>query len=432
MPLFPSIIAFIFVGFLAVPTAVYASDSLAAEDEISLQAILQNPFGHGSSLEDLVKTLPEESQQIWINDLKFACLAWQKELYKTCADQLQNVLNYPIFDNIKNVVLKYLCLANSHLGDHSQEILSYECFLETYPNDPNFAPISLKLASLYRQVNVPERAIYHYYTVMNRAITVPQEQLERYKSYVTWAQLGVAECHLMAEKPQEALECFEKIHLNTLDEALLREVSFKKALCAYQLQQYEKAVQALTQFCDKNVMHPEAPRAYFLRVQCCQALHLKKETLENVMQLLELGQAMRVERQDHWKDWDHWQKEAALDVAKNFYDAREFVDALKIYQVLVTLETEADWQWPILHQIALCYERLGLTLKSKAAYQLMVDAKDSWEGKPLVLTSALQAYQTQAQWHLEQLAYYEKLKNNVEGLLNINNSSANVSTRLPN
>ena len=83
-------------------------------------------------------------------------------------------------------------------------------------------------------MNVPERAIYHYYTVMNRAITVPQEQLERYKSYVTWAQLGVAECHLMAEKPQEALECFEKIHLNTLDEALLREVSFKKALCAYQ------------------------------------------------------------------------------------------------------------------------------------------------------------------------------------------------------
>lgn len=100
--------------------------------------------------------------------------------------------------------------------------------------------------------------------------------------------------------------------------------------------------------------------------------------------------------------------------------------------MLVTLETEADWQWPILHQIALCYERLGLMLKSKAAYQLMVDAKDSWEGKPLVLTSALQAYQTQAQWHLEQLAYYEKLKNNVEGLLNINNSSANVSTRLPN
>ena len=76
-----------------------------------------------------------------------------------------------------------------------------------------------------------------------------------------------------------------------------------------------------------------------------------------------------------------------------------------------------DWQWPILCQIGLCYERLGLSIRSKAAYELIADATEEWNEATIHWTEDLRNYQLQAKWHLDQIKTYEKIKLNFEQLV---------------
>ena len=81
------------------------------------------------------------------------------------------------------------------------------------------------------------------------------------------------------------------------------------------------------------------------------------------------------------------------------------------------MERIVDWQWPILCQIGLCYERLGLSIRSKAAYELIAGATEEWNEVAIHWTEDLRNYQIQAKWHLEQVRTYEKIKLNFEQLV---------------
>ena len=110
-------------------------------------------------------------------------------------------------------------------------------------------------------------------------------------------------------------------------------------------------------------------------------------------------------------DLAHWQKETGRQVAAQFYDAGDFRSALTIYQTLATLDPSADWQWPIVYEIGLCFERLNLPDRAREAYAYLLPPLPRRRARPRAseakLPPALEAIRGMAKWRQEHLAWQQ-------------------------
>lgn len=391
---------------------------LYAESLPGLEDVLKKPFIEGESLENLLDKLQHVDSINWENNIHFGWLAWQKQFYELSDRQWIKALHFNLLEPLNQSLLKQLCLLYEAMHNKIQAAWAYEVYLEMYPQDPNWERIVLRLGNIYQELNIPDRAIYYYFSLIQRAIAIPPEKLEVYRKYMFFAEMGIANAYIEKKDSAKALEYLEKIKIEGVPEAIVASILYKKAVCAYQSFQYEQAMNTLEDFCNRFENNEHAPEAYYLLSKIYQIKHVKNKLMPHVLKLLQLGQQKRIEQKTYWEDWDRRQKQVAQDVSQYFYDNNEIMDALKIYQALVQLDLRAEWQWPILCKIGLCYERMGLIIKSKAAYSLLANCNESWQGQTLTITPTLQAYKTQAEWHLDQLNQYEKQKLMLEALLN--------------
>src|SRR5690606_38282313 len=95
-----------------------------------------------------------------------------------------------------------------------------------------------------------------------------------------------------------------------------------------------------------------------------------QEALETVMTLLKEEDARKEKNPDKWI---YWQKKTGNEFANGFYEQGEFMSALTIYQKLATLSKDPDWQWPVIYQMGLCFERLRLARRAAEAYKFIID-----------------------------------------------------------
>ena len=197
----------------------------------------------------------------------------------------------------------------------------------------------------------------------------------------------------------------------------MADVMLKKGLCAYYTQNWDDAIACLKTFCENGANRSNGPEGYYYLIHSFKNKDDKDNVVTTVFKLLKISQQKRIQKEENWEIWDRYQKKITTEVAQDFYEKGDLMDAIKIYQALVDLNTTPEWQWPILCQLGLCYERLGLPLRSKAAYKLIADAKDQWNETDIQWTEDLRNYHLQATWHLEQINAYEKIKMDMENLL---------------
>ena len=74
------------------------------------------------------------------------------------------------------------------------------------------------------------------------------------------------------------------------------------------------------------------------------------------------------------KRWAYWQRRTGNQLANDFFEHGDTLNAETIYTGLAALSDDPAWRLPVLYQIALCHERLGRVDSARTAYQDLVEA----------------------------------------------------------
>ena len=382
-----------------------------------LKAVIDDPMSEIDTLPYINQVKASEYlKTTWGNQVVFGWMAFQRKNLIQSEQQWQKALETLLPQDMNKVLVKDLCKIYKTLQSPIRFLL-YEKYVEAFPKEQDVPRIHLTLGYYYLGYQAFDRALLHYYKVLNGTFNVDPSHLEEYEGYVIWAQLGIAQVYLDQKKYEEAFDFFSKIHFKNADATILADILHKRALCAYCSGHIEEATKLLEKYCDLPINTAEMPEAYYYLIHAYKKLNEKDKVLETIFALLRLGQKKRIEQAEYWQVWDKYQKLSASEIAQDFYREGNLIEAIKLYQALVDMNKSPDWQWPILCQIGLCYERLGLSIRSKAAYELIAEATEKWNDALIHWTEDLRNYQLQAQWHLDQVKTYEKIKMNFEQLV---------------
>jgi tetratricopeptide (TPR) repeat protein len=138
------------------------------------------------------------------------------------------------------------------------------------------------------------------------------------------------------------------------------------------------------------------------------------------------------------KRWSYWQRRTGNQLANEFFQAGDTLNALAVYQGLIALSPEPAWRLPATYQIALCYERMRLYDRAAAAYQSIVDAAvtpvPDAAKKPGTAEAAKPASDEIAElarmaaWRLTQLSWHEQTEKQLSSVFT---SGAEASAKAP-
>jgi hypothetical protein len=107
------------------------------------------------------------------------------------------------------------------------------------------------------------------------------------------------------------------------------------------------------------------------------------------------------------KKWAFWQKKAGNEFANDFYQRGDFVNAVTIYQSLAAIEDSPEWRWPVVYQMALCFERLRLEPRALDAYKYIVGESEKPENKLKKLPMSIENVVEMARFRAEHLGWTE-------------------------
>ncbi len=291
----------------------------------------------------------------------------------------------------------------------------YEKILALFPNDPENPARYLELGRIYRDAGLYDLAISRFYSVLNTAISqnAEKEGTHTTRNLSLLAQFEIAEASYAKGDYAAAAKFYARLQLLELPAADRPTVAFKNAQSLFQLGDQKAAAAALRGFIDTFPASPFTPEARNLLARSFQKLKRPEDATDAVLALL------RQEKQaNDPANLARWQRETGRQVATRFYEDGDFRSALAIYQTLATLDAKPDWQWPIVYQIGLCFERLSLPERAREAYGFLQRPQaghdDPDEDK---LPPALDAIRGMAKWRQEHLAWEQNSGAQLQALL---------------
>jgi tetratricopeptide (TPR) repeat protein len=317
----------------------------------------------------------------------------------------RQVLNTPVLaeHDLKSALLG---LAHMHRqqGALTKAAAIYERFLKDYPGDDRTPDALLDLGRTLRGLGVYKLAVARFYNVINSTLKLPGEGFERYQVLAKTAQFEIAETHFQAGEFAEANKYYMRLRLLDLAPADRARAHFKAGYALKLHGDLEGAITSLRAYMaqwpdDENV--PEA--RHLLAI----TLREMKRPQEAFAATLELLRAEKSRIASDPKRWAYWQRRTGNQLANDFFETGDTLNARAIYAGLLELSPEPAWRLPITYQLALCYERLGITDRARTAYQAIVDAAGP-KPAPDFLELA-----TMSRWRIEHLEWRERVGHQV-------------------
>ncbi len=247
----------------------------------------------------------------------------------------------------------------------------YEKYLKEFPDDPRAPDAMLDLGRTLRSMGAYKIAITRFYSVINSTLKLPSESFDHYQQLAKTAQFEIAETYFTAGNFTEAGKFFSRLRLLDLAPQDRARAHFKSA---YSLQlggDIDGAVRTLHDYLEQWPQDENVPEARYLLATSLRQLNRTDEALAATLALLR-GEQTKSDADP--KRWAYWQRRTGNQLANEFFQAGDTINALAIYQGLSALAPDANWRLPITYQIALCYERLRLLDRARTSYQAIVDA----------------------------------------------------------
>jgi len=312
----------------------------------------------------------------------------------------------------KEIVLNTMGKLYKHEGMYPKSAAVFERLAKEFPESRRLPEIYMELGNIYRSMGAIELAISKYYMVMNSSLNVSFDQLEKYRELSLKAKLAIAESHAEREEYSTALEKYENLFRLDLKPVERMLVHFKKINLLFELNSFQQTVSQAKLFIDQYTYSAHAPEIRYLLAKSYERLNRKPEALREVIEILQSQSSPDTADPE---SGDYWKQRMGNELANEFYEKGDYRSALTIYQSLARYSDNPTWRWPAIHQIGLCFERLGLPEKAQMAYEEILKTEDD-AGEPIELTASLQSIQSMAKWRLDHLSWEDELMNRLHVL----------------
>ncbi len=321
--------------------------------------------------------------------------------YEASEIAYRHVLNSPgaADHDLKSALLG---LANMHRkqGALTKSAAIYERFLKDYPGDERTPDALLELGRALRGLGVHKLALARFYNVINSTLKLPGEGFERYQVLAKTAQFEIAETHFQAGNFADANKYYTRLRLLDLAPADRARAHFKAAYALRLQGELEGAATSLRTFVEQWPDDENVPEARYLIALTLRELKRPQEAFTATLDLLRTEKA-RIATDP--KRWAYWQRRTGNQLANDFFETGDTLNARAIYASLLELSPEPAWRLPLTYQLALCYERLGITDRARTSYQAIVDGAGP-QPAPEFLEIA-----TMARWRIEHLDWRERV-----------------------
>lgn len=299
----------------------------------------------------------------------------------------------------------------------------YERFIATF-NDDDLVPfVNLQLGRLYRTIGTYELANSRFYNVITAALNIRPANIPAYKNVVIEAQHEIAETYFLQGKYKEAGEFYERLKLREITEAMHQEALFKIAYCQYMQGQHGPAEKGFQKFLVEYPSSILAPESYYLLANLYTLQNQPQKAVAAIYSLLSHRQVTNPEDK---RIWNYWQKKTANEIANEFYEQRDYMSALQIYQTMFDLDHAPQWRAPTMYQIALCFNHLEAPKQAIEVFDRIANGEfwDAETESDLLaknqggdLGKDIQTIQDLAKWHAKQIGWNINASNRIQRLM---------------
>jgi TolA-binding protein len=295
-----------------------------------------------------------------------------------------------------------LGLARMHRkkGELTKAAAIYERYLKDYPGDERTPDALLDLGRTLRDLGVYKLAITRFYNVINSTLKLPIGGFDRYQVLAKTAQFEIAETHFLAGEFAEANKFYARLRLLDLAPTDRARAHFKSAYALRLQGDLEGAITTLRAYIDQWPTDENIPEARYLLAVTLRELKRPQEAFAATLELLRTEKS-RVATDP--KRWAYWQRRTGNQLANDFFETGDTLNAHAIYAGLIELSPEPAWRMPITYQLALCYERLGITERARSSYQSIVDTAGANPPPDLAELAKMAA------WRIEHLEWRDKV-----------------------
>lgn len=293
-----------------------------------------------------------------------------------------------------------LGLAHMHRkkGDPTRAVAIYERYLKEYSSDERTPDALLALGRTYRDLGAYKPAIARFYSVINSTLRPALDGLDHYQVLAKTAQFEIAETHFQSGDFASAAKFYTKFRLLDIAPEDRARAHFKAGYALRLQGNLEGAVTGLRAYIAQWQNDENVPEARYLLAVSLREL---KRTQEALAETLELLRTEKSRVSSNPKRWTYWQSRTGNQLANDFFESGDTLNARAIYAALLELSPDLAWRIPITYQLGLCYERLGMTDRAKRAYQTIVETTAE---KPMPEVAELAKMSA---WRIEHLDWRE-------------------------
>jgi tetratricopeptide (TPR) repeat protein len=360
-------------------------------------------------------------------------IAGYTQLIKEAVDQIKwpladhfltLLVNLPCSDLEKKAALREIAESYERGGQLAKAVAVQEKIIALFPQDPDLPDLFLKAGLIYQKIGANDRAISRFYSVLNTALKASERNITAHRDLSQRAQIEIAETNFAAGNYQQALKFYELLMRSDLSDDQRRRIEFRRLHCKYLLGDTRSAAELAGTFLANHPDYTSVPEIRYLLASALRADGKTEESLNAVLALLREEKARRDAAPDRWA---YWQKKSGNEFANEYYRRGDYVKALTIYQALAKLEETPDWQWPVIYQMGLCFERLGLPGRAAEAYKYIIDQSKAGETPP-ALPASLGSLVENARWRGEQIVWRSETDKRLQSVLG---QSQTAGTRSP-
>jgi tetratricopeptide (TPR) repeat protein len=295
-------------------------------------------------------------------------------------------------DEMRIVALHGLGRSFREAGEGVKAIATYEHLLAQYPGHVITPTVLLDLGRALRDMGSHNLALNRFYSVLHTTLRLSDPNGLAYRRVVRTAQFEIAETQVAMGHYDAAARLYERLELLDLSPKDRARMRFKAAEAWYKSGQLPPALHSLQQFVRHEANSPLLPEAKFLLASLLARNNRHEESLQVTLALLRQAHTEAADE----TSWQHWQRRTGNQLANQFYERGEFIQALTIYRALADLDPSPGWRLPILYQIGLCLERLHQPGEAVATYRAILDHVGNDQGLMMDL----------ARWRMEQLEWW--------------------------
>jgi tetratricopeptide (TPR) repeat protein len=334
--------------------------------------------------------------------------------YPTSEIAYRQVLNRPDFSLADK---KSALLGMAHMyrkaGALTKAAAIYEKFVAQYPDDMRVPDAFLDLGRTLRDMGANELALNRFYSVINSTLKLPSSGFEHYTLLAKTAQFEIAQTYYEAGDYDQAGKFFARVRLLDLAPADRARAHFMAGCAQENAGDLVGAVTTLRNFIEEWPDDENVPEARYMLATALGLLNRSQEAMAVTLQLL---RAEHGHSQGDSRRWSYWQRRAGNQLANALFENGDTVNALTIYNYLSALSQDPAWRLPILYQVGLCYDRLFLVDRARAAYQEILDAAARLPASPAAPASIGELTQM-AKWRMTQLGWRDEINHRLTTLL---------------